>query len=217
MEPGGFFFLIGNLLMTTRLDVVNACLAIMGEAPLNALTEDHAFKEGALRILDRNDDDIQSRGWWYNLENLLLRVNPQDNRVYMPTDIGTVRPEGHWGARYVQRGRVLYDLHEGTDRFPSTFQLRVKFIRKIPIQDCPQSVGAYIARKTVMDFQQEFDGDQTKTRNLMIEVFGNGGNILGLKGAAEAEHVRNIGYNFVIENERLSRVTNRINYSRRPR
>lgn len=203
--------------MATRLDVVNACLAIMGEVPLNSLNEGHAFKDGALRILDRNDEDIQAEGWWYNTESLVLRFNPADSRVYLPTDTGTIRPPDGYGARYVQRGRVLYDLQEGTDRFHAGFQLKVKLIRHIPFVDCPRSVGAYIMRKTVLDFQQEFDGDQTKTRNLMTEVYGDGGRILGLKGKVEAEHIRNTSYNFVTESERLSRITGRVNYSRRPR
>ena len=203
--------------MATRLDVVNACLAIMGEAPLNSIDEDHAFKHGALNILSRNDEEIQNKGWWYNTEDLLLRVNPADMRVYLPTDGSTIRPQGHKSMRYVQRGRVLYDLQAGSDRFDQSFTLDVKLIRQVPFEYCPRSISAFIGRKTVLDFQQEYDGDQTKTRNLLIEVYGDGGRILGLKGSAESEHIRNVGFNFVSESERLSRVTNRVNYSRRPR
>lgn len=203
--------------MATRLDVVNDCLAIMGEAPLNSLNEDHSFKQGALNVLTRNDTSIQNEGWWYNLENLRLMRNPTDGRVYLPTDGSTIRPDCNLGQRYVQRGRVLYDLHGGTDRFPDGFTLNVKLIRLVPFEDTPRSVNSLIARKTVLDFQQEFDGDQTKTRNLLIELYGDGGRILGLRGAAEAEHIRSIGFNFIQESERLSRITNRVNYSRRPR
>jgi len=90
-------------------------------------------------------------------------------------------------------------------------------VRRVPFEDTPKSVNYYIARKSVLDFQNEYDGDQTKTRNLTAEVMGVPGVTLGLKGMAEAEHIRNIGFNFVVENERLSRITNRVNYSRRPR
>ena len=203
--------------MATSLDVVNQCLAIMGEAPLNALAEEHGFKQAALNILDRNDDNIQSEGWWFNTEDLTLTVSPADHRIYLPTDTGTIRPEKWLRQRYVQRGRVLYDLQEGTDRFADGFTLDVKLVRRVPFEDTPKSVNYYIARKSVLDFQNEYDGDQTKTRNLTAEVMGVPGVTLGLKGMAEAEHIRNIGFNFVVENERLSRITNRVNYSRRPR
>lgn len=203
--------------MATRLDVVNDCLAIMGEAPLNALTEDHSFKQAALNVLTRNDRAIQNEGWWYNTENLALLRNPADERVYLPTDGSTIRPDTSMGHRYVQRGRVLYDLEKGTDRFPEGFTLKVKLVRQVAYEDTPSSVNSLIGRKTVLDFQQEFDGDQTKTRNLLIEVYGDGGRILGLRGAAEAEHIRSVDFNFIHNSERLARITNRINYSRRPR
>lgn len=203
--------------MATSLDVVNQCLAVMGEAPLNTLAEDHAFKQAALNILDRNDGTIQSEGWWFNTEDLTLAASPADSRVYLPTDAATIRPEGSDSLRYVQRGRVLYDLQGGTDRFDAGFTLAVKLVRRVPFADIPASVNAYVARKSVLDFQNEYDGDQTKTRNLAAEVNGIPGVALGLKGMAEAEHIRNIRYNFVTESERLSRITNRVNYSRRPR
>lgn len=194
--------------MLTTLDVVNQCLAIMGEAPLNALNEDHVYKAGAINKLNHNDAMIQSEGWWFNTENLKLRVNIADRRVYLPTDNSTVKPHRNHAARYVQRGRTLYDLREGTDRFPDNFELDVLLVRRVPFEDLPVSVSSYIAGKTVLDFQNSFDGDQTKTRNLLIEVNGLPGQTLGLKGMAEAEHIRNIGYNFINDSSRLGRIRN---------
>lgn len=201
---------------TTQLSVVNACLAIMGEAPINTLAEQHVYKTNALAILERNDDNLQSEGWWFNTETLRLTVNPVDSRMYPPTDAATVRPGVNDRWRYVQRGRVMYDLLKGTDILDAATVLDVQLVRRIAFDDLPKSVAAYVARKTVLDFQQDYDGDQTKTRNLQLEVYGQPGVSLGLKGIAEAEHIRNVGFNFIDNSERLSRITRRVNYSRRP-
>lgn len=186
--------------MTTRLDAVNQCLAMMGEAPLNTLAEEHTFRDSALHVLDRNDKAIQNKGWWYNTERLTLSVNPADLRVYLPGDATTIRPSAREYAydhrRYVQRGRVLYDLYTGSEFFDAGFTLKVELVRRLPLEIVPESVAQFIVRKTVLDFQQEYDGDQTRTRNLSAEVMGGGG-FLGLYGEAKAEHIRNVGHNFL--------------------
>jgi len=202
--------------MATKLDVVNACLAIMGEAPLNVLTEDHTFKEAALKYFEDNNRTIQARGWWFNTERLTLTASPVDKRVTLPGDTGAwaANDNTHPRERYVQRGRRLYDMHDGTDLFPDGFRITGTLTRIIPFEDLPLSVSAYIERKTVLDFQNQYDGDQTKTRNLLIEVYGGALNnvmMLGLKGQAEAEHIRSVRMNFIEENPRLGAIRRRVN------
>jgi hypothetical protein len=122
----------------------------------------------------------------------------------------------------VQRGRVLYDVSKGTNVFPAGTSFDVEIVRQVPYEDTPRNFNAYIARKTVLDFQQEYDGDQTKTRNLHAEVYGaqasaQSNGMIGLRGTVMAEHIRNTRVNFILQSERLSRITNTVNYSRRPR
>lgn len=210
-------------MVATTLDVVNDCLAIMGEAPLNTILEDHAFKTAAINVLDRNNRDVQALGWWFNQEDLKLTVNPTDNRIYLPNDAATVLVDDRIHRDfYAQRGRVMYNLTQGTDMYDVGFTLNVTLTRQLAFEDLPNSANAYIGRKTVLDFQNEYDGDQTKTRNLQGEVYGMPGSAYaqttkGLKGELMAEHIRNKRVNFINQSERLSRVTNRVNYSRRPR
>lgn len=194
--------------MVTQLRVVNDCLAIMGEAPLNTLAESHAYKAAALGALDRLSGTVQSKGWWFNMETLTVTPNLDDNRVYLPADVGTVLPS-HANVNVVQRGRVLYNLDEGTDRFLPSFSAKVRLTRKLDIEDVPDSVADLIAAKVVLEFQNLYDGDQTKTRNL-TELVNQ------LATIAVQEHVRNRRVNLIDTNERLSRVRNTINYSRRP-
>ena len=194
--------------MVTQLTVVNDCLAIMGEAPLNTLSEEHAFKAAALGVLSRVTGTVLAKGWWFNLETLTLTASPVDGRLYLPSDVGTVLPF-HKDANLAQRGRVLYNLTAGTDVFEQGFATTVRLTRLLPLEDCPSSVADLIAARVVLEFQTQYDGDQTKTRNL--------GELVGtLTTLAMAEHIRNRRVNLVHTSERLARITNVINYSRRP-
>lgn len=210
-------------MVATTLEVVNDCLAIMGEAPLNTIAEDHAFKTAAINVLNRNNRNVQAKGWWFNQELLTLSVNPTDNRIYLPNDTGSfIVVDRTKRDEYAQRGRVVYNLTKGTDLFTVGDTLEVQLIRQLAFEDLPNTANAFIGRKSVLDFQLNYDGDQTKTRNLQMEVFGapttqGAMETLGLKGELMAEHIRNKRVNFIAQSERLSRVTNRIDYSRRPR
>lgn len=210
-------------MVATTLDVVNDCLAIMGEAPLNTIAEDHAFKQAALTQLDRNNRNIQAQGWWFNQELLTIAANPLDNRLYLPNDAGSfIVLDRTKLDEYAQRGRVIYNLSKGTDIFSPGFSLKVQLIRQLAFEDLPNSANAFIAGKSVLDFQLQYDGDSTKTRELKGTVYGfpttqGAEQSRGLYGELNAEHIRNKRFNFIQNSERLSRITCKIDYSRRPR
>lgn len=192
--------------MLTKLKAVNDCLAIMGEAPLTNLDEEHAFKSGALDTLDRVDESVQAEDWWFNMENLRLETNPADHRIYFPTDTATLVPL--WDRpNIVQRGRVLYDLKRGTDRFDDGASFEVVIRRRLALEELPNAVAAYIRRRVVMEFQDQYDGDQTKQRNLKAQVYGDPQvGTIGLRGLAVAEHIRNRKVNFIQNSPGLNRV-----------
>lgn len=208
-------------MVATTLEVVNDCLAVMGEAPLNTISEDHAFKTAAITILERNNRNVQANGWWFNQELLTLTVNPTDLRIYLPNDTGTfIVTDRSKRDEFAQRGRVIYNLTKGTDMFSAGDSLKISLIRQLAFEDLPNSANAYIARKTVLDFQLDYDGDQTKVRNLQAEVYGvpttqGSQEQLGLKGALMAEHIRNKRVNFIDQSDRLARIRNRVQYSSR--
>lgn len=188
--------------MATELSVVNDCLAVMGEAPVNAINEDHAFLAGALGVLNRVSSVIQARSWWYNMENLTVTANPDDGRLYLPNDVTTVLPS-HSQSNLAKRGRVLYDLVRGTDVFEAGYSCTLLATRQLHIEDVPASVADYIAAQTVLEFQSLYDGDQTKTRNLQ-EVAAS------MRVIATSEHMRQRRVNFIDTNERLGRIRARI-------
>lgn len=182
----------------------------MGEAPLNSLNEEHEYKAAALNILEKIKLEVLSKkgtGWWFNAESLTLTVNPTDGRIYLPNDaIGSITFSSR--PNLAKRGRVIYNLDAGTDIFPEGTVLESKLVRNLAITDIPTTVAILIACKTVLDFQSAYDGDQTKTRNLLVRE-GT------LWVGAESEHTRNRKVNLFDTSAGVQRIRNIVRQARR--
>ena len=147
-----------------QLDVVNSMLATMGEAPLNSLTDPHTFRGAAQRTLTNYNRQIQSRGWWFNQEVLNLQPSGVDGKLYLPGDTINVRVPGF--PEIVQRGTVMYDTTLGTDVF--TEEREVYLIRLLDFEKVPEIVAQFIAASAILNFQTNYDGDSTRTRELKL-------------------------------------------------
>jgi hypothetical protein len=202
--------------MYTTLQVVNDCLATMGEAPLNSLSESHGFKGSALRCLQQVDRQTQSRGWWYNTEEMTLTPSPDDKSIYLPGDVarvnfGFISVTGHncgqWQGRYVQRGRRLYDVTKGTYEIEET--LTAQLVRLVPFPDLPLCVAELVAAETVLKFQSDYDGDNNRRAELVSAV-------KDARTWANSEDIRqrrvNL-YNINTRLQRIKRVTSRARFS----
>ncbi len=192
--------------MYTTLQVVNKCLATMGEAPLNSLSENHGFRGAAVRCLNEANQQTQSRGWWYNTEEMELVPSPDDGGIYLPGDVTRVNfgfvsvtriDCGQWQGRYVQRGRRLYDVVDGTYVIAET--LRAQVIRKIPYEEVPDCVAELIAAEAVLKFQSDYDGDNNRRSELQQDLSR-------CMTYAVAEDIRQRRVNLYHLNPRLQRI-----------
>lgn len=170
------------------IDVVNDMLGTMGEAPLNSLSDAHAFKGAAQRVLNRVNNAVQARGWWFNRENFTGTPELNTGKIYLPTDTIGIR------GTHIQRGRTLYDPVKGTDVF--TEDQKLVLIRLVPFEDLPEVAASYIAAAAVSRFQSDYDGDSTKARELS-------GVAATTKALAEAEETRQAKANLIYSNDKL--------------
>lgn len=186
------------------LTVVNRMLATLGEAPLNALTDPHTFRGACTSRLDTLNTTVQSQGWWFNRERLVIQPNVGNSKLYLPGDVTNVVVENR--PDVVQRGRVLYDTYNGTNVFTQSVVAFV--IRSLLFEELPEIAADYIAAKAVLEFQTDFDGDSNKMRTLQ-EVLREA------KLQFNAEATRQIRYNSLTSNARLQRLKSRVNYARK--
>jgi hypothetical protein len=201
--------------MATTLDVINDCLATMGEAPLNTLLEPHEFKGAAQKALSRANKSVQATGWWFNLEAATLVPSPSNGYVQLPGDClkwqSGVRTADQLVRNQakpwlVERGNKLYDTRNRT--YVITEEVVGELVREVPFEELPTVVNAYIAAEAVLKFQSNFDADNSKRQELTQSW-----SLCRID--AKAENIRQLGVNLLNNNSRLSRikaVTRRLRY-----
>ena len=192
--------------MASSLDVVNECLASMGEAPLNTLTEPHEFKNSALKALARANSRIQASGWWFNIEAIELVPNSTTAQIQLPGDClkwqSGVRTadtllRGQPKPWLVERGGRIYDTR--TQAYEITESVVGELVREVPFEDLPQVINDYVAAEAVLKFQSNFDADNSKRQELVAAWQLS-------KINANSENIRQLGVNLLNNNSRLERI-----------
>ena len=191
--------------MTTTLDVVNDCLASLGEAPLNTLSEPHEFKGTAQRLLIRTNREIQAPGWWCNLEALTLKPAASTGYIQLPGDClkwqSGVRSsdtliQGRAKPWLVQRGNRLYDTRRRSFQIEDA-EVTGEIVRLIPFEELPIVLNEYVAAATVLRFQSNIDADNNRRQELAQRF-----SIARVE--ARAENIRQLNFNLRNSNPRLS-------------
>jgi hypothetical protein len=145
----------------STLDVVNACLSTMGESPLIAIDNDHPYVQAALAALANSNTVVQAQGMWFNTDTQTLTIDPTTGFVYTPADALDVDV----GPYALQRGRRLYDKTRSTYDVRQLFgagPINAVIIREIPFEDLPPMAQQVISYRAQLDFQQAYDGDESK-------------------------------------------------------
>jgi hypothetical protein len=153
----------------STLDVVNGCLATMGESPLNAVDNDHPFVQSALLTLSNSLTLELSRGWWFNIDQVELKLDALTGFVYLPNDTLALDTQH---TQLVQRGRRLFDRTNQTydlRDFMSTTQAATitgVLTREVPFEDLPTMARHLVAARTWLDFQARYDADSMRYQEL---------------------------------------------------
>lgn len=173
----------------TQLTVVNACLASMGEEPINSLAEENAFVNSAKFALEQAVTNEQARGWYFNVERITLYPHSLDRRFYLPADVIDFSTESINPNSLMVRGTKIYDTNGG-HWLEGTSPITVSVIRLLAFEDLPLMARRLVKAATVQLFQQSYDGDAQKIREAaeeyqMAYVFLN------------SQHIRTVGANFL--------------------
>lgn len=201
--------------MATTLDVVNDCLATLGEAPLNSLSEPHVYRGRIQRLLTRVNRTVQVEdgGWWFNTEGYTLAPNPS-GQIQLPGDVlkwqsgvrstdTLVRSQPKpW---LVQRGTRLYDTR--THSYIITESVTGEVVREVPFDDLPTVVNDYVAAQTVLQFQSDIDADNSRRAELSQ-------NWQLARIAARSENIRQKAVNLRNNNATLSTIKSVVRQAR---
>jgi hypothetical protein len=157
-----FLRLGDSIMMLTELDVVNVCLASMGELPINSIENStNPMVTNARAAFQRANVGEQGSGWWFNTET--ITIHPQtDGTCYVPADTLSMYTRDDSTAGWLTiRGRKLYDTSKG-QFYTTGSPIKVKIIRFLPFTDLPYNAQRLVQAKTLEQFQSDYDGDQPK-------------------------------------------------------
>jgi tail tube protein len=185
-------------MFVTKLEVVNACLATMGETPLNTLEDDHAYKAAALNKLDDANKIEQKTGWWFNSEEIQLYPDDINKYIMIPQDAFAIQPIARVSPAFGQRGKRIYNTQNNT--YMWTKPLWVYLIRLIEFEDLPYHCADAVQYGAIMRFQREFDGDTTRYNQLAQDYSR-------ARMELKAEDVRNRKPNLLLTNSNLGSLT----------
>lgn len=149
--------------MTTRLEIMNAMLAVNGESPVASADSNDPSAIQANNALKRVDKRIQSRGWYFNEETFLLSPTQGTGEVIVPQNTLSVDPVDP-SSSYIKRGSRLYDRKNNT--YDIGQAVRVEIILQLDIDELPEIAAAYIEAKAIKEYYTDDDGDVEKVREL---------------------------------------------------
>jgi hypothetical protein len=184
-------------MLVTQLTVVNACLASMGEEPINSLAEENAFVNSAKFALESATVNEQSAGWWFNKER--LRILPDISGSYIvPSDVIDLDIDSTPVWLAVRNSR-LYDTSKA-GFLTGTQPYEANITRLLAFEDVPFHGKRLIKAATVILFQQSYDGDAQKIREAQEEY--RQAYLL-----CKAQHIRAVKANFSTADIRLSNMS----------
>lgn len=149
--------------MSTKLDIINAMLAVNGESPVNDENSTNPAAIQASNALDRINKKLQARKWWFNTEIVTLSYTANTGEVIVPQNTLSVDPVDP-RSPLVQRGTRLYDKKNNT--YVINTSVKVVLCSQLSIDELPHSMFDYLQDKAVKDYYVDDDGDDSKVREL---------------------------------------------------
>ncbi len=152
----------GTVYAKSKLDMINDCLLAIGEVPfINGTIVDNlqlgTDGETAKRIVEKTMVEVQSRGWYFNID-YDFKLMP-DNTKFITMPPNTLRvdfgngPDRH---RYTDRGGKIYDFEKQTFIIENTLTADVVWL--VDYSGLPPEAYEYISLRAARKFQQKVIG-----------------------------------------------------------
>lgn len=148
-----------DLTPTTTLDAVNEMLGAIGEQPVSDI-EDIGNTDAAIaiRTLHGVSREVQSKGWWFNIDDAFTFTLNAENKAQPVNQILSVRPLGRTGARLTVRNGFLWDLANQTDVFDPDAAPAARVVWFYDFELLPESARRYVAIRAARIFQKNVLG-----------------------------------------------------------
>jgi len=142
--------------MLTDLDVINAQLAAIGQAPITDVTRPNRLVSIALEKLRQASAELQARCWWFNHvdKQLVPTAVTGDVAAQLPVNTSEILSPSGFVLRKNGPVVYIYDLYRGEIRL-GALDVRLRF--ELPFADLPALAQAAVRARAVADFVRDQD------------------------------------------------------------
>jgi len=155
-------FTDGTVWVKSKLDMINTCLLAIGETPFIEGTLVSALPIGtdgetAKRIVETTMIEVQSRGWYFNLDYNFPLTPDNDNFITMPPN--TLRVDfgnGEDRHQYTIKNGKIYDYSNFTYIINKKLTADVTWL--VDYGDLPPEAYEYVSLRAARKFQQKVIG-----------------------------------------------------------
>lgn len=141
---------------TTELEAVNAILASVGEAPVDAIDGEFVDASSAKSLLTQESRRVQTKGWTFNTELEMTLQPDEDGIIWLPDN--TLRFV-YADNTIVQRGSKLYDRTNHTNVFTEDLT-DVELIVGLAFDELPEALRLFLTLRAGRRFQDRLQSDQ---------------------------------------------------------
>ncbi len=162
-------FADGTIYSKTKLNMINKCLLAIGEVPfplgtLVDLLELGTDGETAKRIVEETMVEVQSIGWYFNLDYNFKMYKDINNIIVIPPNL--LRIDTQESNRYMEKNGKLYDNEKFTYIIEPTY-IEADIVWLVDYPTLPAEAYEYISARAARKFQEAVIGapDLTTTTN----------------------------------------------------
>lgn len=146
-----------------KLEVLNAMLQGVGQAPVSSVDSTHPLVITATSIFEGVDRAVQSKGWWFNKDFNVTLTPDSSGQIVLPSTTLSVDPVNPY-IPLLQRGGKLYDPYKQVSIFSEP--VVVNLVTHVEFESLPEPAAMYIKRRCVFEYFLDFDGEQAKLQYL---------------------------------------------------
>ena len=160
----------GTVYSKTKLNMINKCLLAIGETPYPEGTLISSLALGtdgetASRIVEETMIEVQSIGWYFNLDYNFRLYKDINNVIALPPNV--IRVDTQLDNQYIEKNGKMYDL-ETQSYIISPVYIEADVIWLADYPTLPPEAYEYIGARSARKFQQYVVGapDLTQTTTL---------------------------------------------------
>ena len=150
---------------TTELSAVNTMLGVIGESPINSLSNISGVIDAvtARQVLNEVAVTVLSEGWQFNTENNWTFLPDNTGTITIPSTLLEVSATDHTTLDVAIRGTRLYDRTHHTYDFSAYAGTGIKLntVSLMEFDDMPQAAKYYISIRAARVFQTRVVGSDT--------------------------------------------------------